>query len=155
MKSKYLLPLLISPILAWPAKALAHGTDIEYRQVSAIQIEAAYAGGQPMANAQVVVYAPNNPATPWIQGTTDEEGRFSFVPDATQSGNWEVKVRQAGHGQLITIPLDEIANETSDTQVLLSSEQSEYTPLQKILLGFAGVWGFVGTALFFARRNTD
>lgn len=144
------------------AKALAHGTEIEYRQVQAVQIDATYAGGQPMANAQVTVYAPDDPSTPWMTGMTDEQGRFSFTPEPSQSGNWEVKVRQAGHGDIVTIPIqsasaEEAANPTATPQMAwLSGNQGNYTStVQKTLLGIAGVWGFFGTALFFARGKAQ
>ena len=112
-----------------------------------------------MDNAQVTVYAPDEPSTPWTKGTTDEEGRFSFVPDPSQPGNWEVRVRQAGHGDIISIPVESAANADQSTQssneAVISGDESGQTPMQKALLGAAGAWGFVGTALFFARRKID
>jgi nickel transport protein len=164
MKSKFFLPLLFLPVIAWSAKASAHGTEIQYQKVQSIQIDAVYAGGQPMGNAQVTVYAPNDPSTPWKTGTTDKQGQFTFVPDASQPGNWEVKVRQAGHGNIITIPVGEKttalaaatqeATEDSNGLSWFDSEDSVGdTLLQKALLAAAGAWGFFGTALFFARRR--
>ncbi|MGF1480675.1 MAG: carboxypeptidase regulatory-like domain-containing protein [Cyanophyceae cyanobacterium] len=148
-------------MIGWSAEAQAHGTNIEYRHVQAVQVDAAYAGGQPMANAQVTVYAPDNPADPWMTGTTDEEGLFSFTPDYSQPGNWEVKVRQAGHGDLITVPVSSTGQEEEAAQgentslSWLAGEREETMTAQKALLGAAGVWGFFGTALFFARRKTN
>ncbi|AFZ16916.1 carboxypeptidase-like regulatory domain-containing protein [Allocoleopsis franciscana] len=164
VKFKFFLLLLFLPVISWSAKASAHGTEIQYQKVQAIQIDAAYAGGQPMGNAQVTVYAPNNPSTPWKTGTTDKQGQFTFVPDASQPGNWEVKVRQAGHGNIITIPVGEKttalaagtekAAEGSDGLSWFDSEDSVGdTLLEKALLAAAGAWGFFGTALFFARRR--
>lgn len=138
--------LLFIPLVGWSTKASAHGATVDYQTVQAISINAVYDGGQPMADAQVTVYAPNDPSTPWSTGTTDEQGRFTFTPDADQPGNWEVKVRQAGHGDIVTIPVGEtVAEAGSDS----------YTPVQKALLGAAGAWGFLGTALFFARKKSD
>lgn len=149
----YFIPLLIFPLLSWSMRASAHGVQIQYRQVQAIEIKAAYDDGKPMANAQVVIYAPDDPATPWIKGTTDQEGRFTFVPDPSVSGNWDVKVRQSGHGNLIAIPLGKNA---TVTQVGSSSSFSAgYTRLQKAVMAAAGVWGFVGTALFFSQRKVE
>ena len=143
--------LLFIPLVGWSTKASAHGASIDYQAVQAINIQAAYDGGQPMANAQVTVYAPNDPSTPWSTGTTNEQGRFTFTPDADQPGNWEVKVRQAGHGDIVSVPVGEIAT-VDEGQ---ASANESYTPVQKVLLGAAGAWGFLGTALFFARKKSD
>lgn len=164
VKFKFFLLLLFLPVISWSAKASAHGTEIQYQKVQAIQIDAVYAGGQPMGNAQVTVYAPDNPSTPWKTGTTDKQGQFTFIPDASQPGNWEVKVRQAGHGNIITIPVGEKttalaagiqdATEGSDGRSWFDREDSVgETLLEKALLAAAGAWGFFGTALFFARRR--
>lgn len=165
VKFKFFLLLLFLPVISWSAKASAHGTEIQYQKVQAIQIDAVYAGGQPMGNAQVTVYAPNDPSTPWKTGTTDKQGQFSFVPDASQPGNWEVKVRQAGHGNIITVPVGnkttaltaatQEATEGSDGLSWFDDRKDsvEDTLLEKALLAAAGAWGFFGTALFFARRR--
>ena len=138
-----------------PKITLAHGADIQYRETSAIAIQAKYDDGTPMANAQVVVYAPSDRATPWLKGTTDAAGNFSFVPDATaeNAGNWDIKVRSSGHGDITTIP---IANgkltDLADTRL---SSAAGYTPSQKIVMAAAVGWGFLGTALFFSRSKSD
>lgn len=164
MKLSYFLPLLLLSVIGWSAKASAHGANAEYRLVQSVQIDATYAGGQPMANAQVTVYAPNDPSTVWTTGTTDEEGRFSFTPDSSQPGNWEVKVRQAGHGDIVTIPVQSAsggdganAREAAKPIDWLGNagKTTSSSSVQKTLSGVAGVWGFFGTALFFARRKTD
>ncbi|MGK7930153.1 MAG: carboxypeptidase regulatory-like domain-containing protein [Microcystaceae cyanobacterium] len=129
----------------------AHGANINYKMTKAIQIEALYADGKPMKAAQVVVYAPNDPTTPWLQGTTNQAGQFTFTPDVTQTGNWDVKVRQAGHGDIISIPLT--TDNTSSIQLQNSSQNTGYTPLQKVVMAATGVWGFLGTALFFSRNK--
>lgn len=150
---QYLLPCLCISLLIWSSKVLAHGSNIEYRQTTAIEIQANYDNNQPMANAQVIVYSSENPTKPWLKGTTDEKGRFTFTPDPNQQGSWDVKVRKAGHGNIVTIAMDEeglIISENSNY-----SEVHHYTPLQKAFLGLAGTWGFVGTALFFTRRKTE
>jgi nickel transport protein len=145
-----LSPLLYLPILTWSVKVLAHGAHITYKETPGIEITALYDQGDPMSNAQVVIYAPADPATAWLKGETDAEGRFTFVPDFNQSGNWDVKVRKAGHGALISIPLE--ANSPTETTTIDNSPQSDYTVMQKMLMSISGVWGFIGTALFFSRK---
>ncbi|HEY9771162.1 MAG TPA: carboxypeptidase regulatory-like domain-containing protein [Coleofasciculaceae cyanobacterium] len=149
----FLLTLLA--LIAVPEKTLAHGANIEYRQTSAITIQAKYDDGKPMANAQVVVYAPSDRANPWLKGTTDESGNFTFVPQtsAENVGDWDVKVRQSGHGDITSIPITGERENVADTQ--LSSGGSGYTSAQKAVMALAGIWGFVGTALFFSRSKSS
>ena len=159
--SRILLFLLFSSGLSEPV--LAHGARIDYQQSSAIVIRATYDDGTPMAEAQAVIYAPNDPTNPWLKGTTNESGEFSFVPDPDLSGNWDVKVRQAGHGDIVSIPLDSGAIAAEDSTIAMSSKasmanvakSSGYSTGQKLLMAIAGIWGFIGTALFFARKPNN
>ena len=131
--------------LGVPIKALAHGAKIEYTVNVAIELVAAYDNGEPMAGAQFVVYAPDDPSTPWLTGFCDDEGRFSFVPDTSKPGTWDVQVRQAGHGDIVHIPISEDAAVTGSS--------GGYTTLQIVLMALCVVWGTVGTALYFSRRK--
>lgn len=143
-------------------EALAHGVAIEYQQIQAVAIQANYDSGEPMKNAQVAVYAPNNPEEPWTTGTTNEQGEYLFTPDPALSGNWEITVRQAGHGEVLTIPIaaatgnavtGNAATGNNDAAMsrVRSGSQDNLTPVQKAVLGGSVIWGFVGTALFFSR----
>ncbi|MGB7443325.1 MAG: carboxypeptidase-like regulatory domain-containing protein [Coleofasciculaceae cyanobacterium] len=165
MKRNVILPLILVPVLSWSAKAIAHGVKIEANPTQAIEIDAKFDNGEPMSNAQVTVYHPNNPSTPWLQATTNDKGNFLFAPDYSQPGNWTVQVRKAGHGDLINIAVGEegrggenisaAVEQDSSSQVLSISKQATVSPLQTFLMGAAGVWGFVGTALFFSRRKSS
>lgn len=158
-------------------RALAHGVAIDYQETQAIEITALFDTGEPMANAQVVVYAPSDPSTPWMTGTTTETGIFTFTPDRSQAGNWEVSVRQAGHGEILSIPVETEASEAEEppgegtTQAGADATEAEeptatettrinqttqpsprsLTPMQRALMAGSALWGFVGTALFFTR----
>lgn len=139
------LALLLAFIsLASPSKAYAHGTYIEYSSNTSIEITAKYDTGEPMAGAQVTVYTPDDPATPWSTGVCDEEGRFSFVPD--QDGTWGVRVRLSGHGDFVHIPVGE--------GMATSDEGGGYSVLQVVLMSVCVVWGLIGTALYISRRKT-
>lgn len=96
-----LLPLLL---LGVTERAIAHGVVLEYNTTQAYEVTAVYDTGMPMAEAQVAVFSPENPSEPWMVGTTDAEGRFLFTPPSP--GNWEVQVRQAGHGDLVVIAVE-------------------------------------------------
>ncbi len=124
--------------------ARAHGAKISYTIDPTVHLVAAYDSGEPMADAQVTVYAPADPATPWLTGMTDAEGRFSFVPDAAQIGSWDVQVRAAGHGDMVHIPIGEGAALSGTTG---------FTTAQIVLMAACVVWGCVGTALYFSRRR--
>ncbi len=179
MLKRLLIPVLVLVTLAGSSRrAIAHGANIDYHTTSALQIIATYDSGTPMAEAQVVVYSPEDPTTAWLTGTTDENGRFLFTPDPEIAGTWEVQVRQAGHGDIIAIPVNSTTSEasgdlpdealgegepssTGDT-VAIASESSRsqsssafhsLSPVQKGLMGGAVIWGFVGTALYFTPRQ--
>jgi len=147
-------------------RTFAHGVVVDYQLVDAIAVVAQYDTGQPMSNAQVVVYAPNNPSEPYLQGVADEDGNFTFTPDKSITGNWTVRVRTAGHGSIINIPIEPVAetveaqvdddteSPTTENQIVINTEtsnQSSPNTAQKLLMAVSGVWGFVGTALFFSR----
>lgn len=127
--------------------ANAHGALIEVTQKS-VEVSATFEDGKPMANAQVMVYAPDDLQTPWKQGETDEQGRYQFVPTAEKPGDWEVIVSQAGHGGIAYFEV----NESGDT---ISQGARPTSPAQKWGTIAAVVWGFVGTALFFSSRGTQ
>lgn len=160
-------------------RTLAHGVEASFQSVEAISIVAHFDSGTPFSNGQVVVYAPNDPQNPYLQGVTDENGKFVFEVDKAITGSWAVRVRGAGHGTIINIPIEATTattattdniqeieatinnnNETSDNSASENNSQnstmsivSSPNPSQKILMAVSGVWGFVGTALFFSRKN--
>lgn len=133
-----MLPLAASPVLA-------HGAMIEGSVVPSIAVRAAYDTGEPMAQGQVSVFAPSDPARPWLTGVSDDEGRFSFVPDPHEEGVWAVQVRQAGHGAIVHVRLGADGAETGPAAAAGAD------PLQRAIMAGAVVWGFIGTALFFWR----
>lgn len=142
--------LLVSGLglMASATGVLAHGTNIEVSR-GQIQIHATYDGGDPMQNAQVLIYSPENLEEPWMKGTTDENGQFAFTPDPGQPGTWEVTVRQAGHGGVATIPMGDA--EVAASQSNMEMQEASLSPVQQWVTIGAVIWGFVGTALFFSR----
>ena len=131
--------------LVLPVQAYAHGARIDYTVDMEIDIIATYDSGQPMAGAQIVVYAPDDLSTPWLTGVCDEEGRFSFTPDSSRIGTWDVQVRQAGHGDIIHIPVGE--------GTTASGSSDGYSVGQIALMSVCGIWGIAGTALYVLRRR--
>lgn len=132
--------------LLLPTEALAHGVSIKYTSDIEITIVARYDSGKPMAGAQVVVYAPDDPSTPWLTGICDDEGRFSFTPDSSMPGTWDVQVRLAGHGGMVHIPIGEGTPS--------SGSIGGYSYLQIALMAACVIWGSIGTALYFRPRRS-
>jgi nickel transport protein len=152
-----ILAALLLALGSSASTALAHGVTVTYetRTASVVTLQAAFETGEPMAGGQVSIYTPNDPATPWQTGVCDEQGRYTFVPDPSIPGTWEVQVRQAGHGDIIYVEVAPPAETTaaSSTAFLTGGSSTAHTPLQLLVMGGAVVWGCIGTALFFARRR--
>lgn len=131
------------------ADASAHGTEIDLSEVGAIEIHARFDTGEPMANAQVSIFAPSDKATPWQLGEADENGHFVFVPDRAIAGTWDVQVRTAGHGDWVYIDVAEgnIAG--------LTTSGGGLTVAQIVMMSAAIIWGFIGTALYFMRPKPE
>ncbi|MFM1841350.1 MAG: hypothetical protein RLZZ490_81 [Cyanobacteriota bacterium] len=176
MKPGLVLFFLISTFLGRAFPAAAHGVKVQHQAVTAIAVVAQYDSGKPMAEAQVLVYAPDNPKEPWLTGITDKQGKFLFTPDGDRPGNWEIAVRQAGHGAMVTIPWETMgingnrqnaqadsinpSNPTahqSVSEITLTSTPASATlsPIQRGITLGAIIWGFVGTAFFFSKRNDE
>lgn len=134
----------IALLAGLPAGAGAHGVSVQSRTTNAVEIHAVYDSGEPMKNAQVQVYAPDDPSTPYFVGQTDNRGRFAFAPD--QAGDWEIAVRQAGHGEIVVIPV-----ESGGAIAATFTNDAGLTPLQRGVMAGAVTWGCVGTALYFRR----
>ena len=167
-------------LLAIAPTTWAHGVDVSHSSGEAVRVQALFDSGEPMADAQVSVFAPDDAQTPWVTGATDPAGNFAFVPDPTRIGRWEVQVRLAGHGEIVYIPLEESSATAEDPTVLSSldatpeSARSESTSSetpsltiaspprspagtttrQKIVMGAVFGWGCIGTALYFKRGKT-
>lgn len=146
---------LLMGILLWgiPVPVWAHGIVLGHDVLDqVIRVYADYDSGESMAGAQVQVFSPQDIQNPWFVGTVDPLGHFYFLPDAGIPGTWEVMVRQAGHGGIVRIEVDEADNDRADISSS-SGLRAGFSPVQRGLLMGTTVWGFVGTALFFAGRK--
>lgn len=145
---KFILPVVLLAYILLLLNAggvSAHRVELEFTERSTIEVTARYDSGDPMAEAQVAVFAPGSPAEPWLTGVCDSFGRFFFVPDPDIPGLWEIQVRLAGHGGLIRIEVTEGNIETSGS--------TGFSGLQILIMAAAVIWGFIGTALFFSRKR--
>ena len=126
--------------------ALAHSVSVTWEACDEeISVKAAWDDGLPMVEAQVAVFSPLNPASPFLSGKTDDEGIFIFKLDDSHGGVCDVQVRKAGHGEMIHIDLsiDEARH----------GGASVYTTGQILLMAVCVIWGFAGTAFFFHSRK--
>ena len=88
---------------------------------------------------------PDDPASPWGQGVADRDGRFDFIPDATE-GRWTVQVRQAGHGAIAQVQLH------GDAPVMLTAPRATGW-LERAVMVALVAWRALGTILFALRRK--
>ncbi|NET10044.1 MAG: carboxypeptidase regulatory-like domain-containing protein [Symploca sp. SIO2B6] len=153
MKRLFVSSMMLLAVVGWPLRSLAHGVVIETTPIDAFQIQALYDSGEPMAQAQITVYAPDNPEVPWLQAIANDDGYFLFTPDPSLPGDWDVQIRQAGHGEFLRIAVN---HDGRSQQTEPSSQPFGHalgTPVQKWITIAAVVWGFIGTALFFSQRG--
>lgn len=134
----------------------SHGAIATVTQTFSVQ--ASYTSGQPMAEAQVIVYSPEKPDEPWTTGQTNEQGEFEFSPDT--QGNWEVVIRQAGHGTSVNVPVEtqtaQIENPNPGAQPTTAIVSEPMTgPIQRWASAGAAFWGLIGTVLFFSRGKNS
>lgn len=126
--------------------ASAHGTDIVWQfDDGVVIIDAVFDSGEPMVNAQIVAYAPDNPSEPYFQGIADENGHIEFPIDPTVTGSWDISVRTAGHGEMLHVPVD-----SSATSLSGAGNQGR-SPTQTILLAGVVIVVLGGVALYFMR----
>jgi nickel transport protein len=137
---------LILVLLIGASSAGAHGARViwEIREDSVL-VSAAFDDGMPMDSAQVTVFSGAAPSEPWLTGFTDDRGEFAFLPDRSESSDWDVQVRKAGHGDIVHLSLQ--------SDAVHAGGGGGFSALQTVLMSACVVWGFIGTAFFFASRR--
>lgn len=95
-----LITLFLTPIVS------AHGTNIDWAiSDTVVTITARYETGDPISNASITVYAPDNPQVAIETGSADQNGIYTFEIDPAQTGTWSISVRDNdGHGEIVNIP---------------------------------------------------
>lgn len=161
LRAKTYLGILLNSVgllMLWSQPGWSHGAIATVTRT--FTVEARYASGKPMAEAQVVVYSPDDLEQPWSTGMTNRAGLFEFSPDT--DGNWEVIIRQAGHGTSVTVPVEAVETEITEVETPapatiakpptpISQSAPQNSPLQRWASAGAGLWGLIGTVLFFSR----
>jgi nickel transport protein len=111
----WLLGCLLSTglVIGSSSPALAHAVETDYfvdlfAAELALEFTASFSTGEPMAEASVVVYAPNDTETPWAEGQTNADGQFTFEPDPELVGDWRIEFKQGGHEDIRIVPIDDL-----------------------------------------------
>lgn len=152
------LPLLLAAFVLPAGPAFGHAAIVQASEVAAVRVEGFYDTGEPMAGAQVAIFAPDDPAQPWLRGRTDAEGVFLFVPDGRE-GRWSAQIRQAGHGGIAYLERTATGAPPTMAQTTMAQIQAGaqgsagLTLLQKGVMVASLVWGCIGTALYFRRTR--
>jgi nickel transport protein len=137
-------PLTVLALVLLHGTALSHGTRIDWStDGDRVWLQAFYDDGTPMSEAAVTVFPASDPTEAWLSGTTDSLGQYRFTADPAVSLEWDVRVRLAGHGDIVRIDLS--GGTVSGTTAI--------STVQVIVMSVCVVWGLVGTALFFASRR--
>ncbi len=144
-----LKPVLTALLVCFFSSAVhAHGTKYEILKSRDLRIKASFDAGEPMAGADVLIFAPDT-MKPERKTTSDNDGVFVFTPD--KPGIWILQVRdKAGHGMRINLDID------SSLSVSVNQEMKAGTTLlQKLVMAFCVVVGFLGTALYFMGKREN
>lgn len=139
--------ILYLPILALVVSIFAHGTKYEILQDKIIGIKAMLDTGDPIAHAKVLIFAPEDSKVTHTTNT-DSNGVFYFTPD--KAGIWTLQVRaKGGHGMRINLTVDESMQLAGNHKGIHSGT----TYFQKVIMAICVVWGCIGTALYFRRKE--
>lgn len=120
MRNALLMMASVS-LAAIPAQALAHQVQTNYilngqtsspvssetgsRVGNSLSLRTSFSNGQPLKGATVLVYSPDQPDRVWAKGVTDDQGRYTFVPDSSISGEWKVDIQREGHEDILKVPV--------------------------------------------------
>jgi len=114
----------------------AHRLHVVHK-ISELEIEAYFAGGSPCRDAEVTIY--DNEGNLYMDGVTDDEGKFGFPPKIGMEGYMVVvnATHMPGHRGETTINLSAGAGGTGAELPLYS----------RIIAGFGYLIGIAGAAM--------
>jgi nickel transport protein len=134
------LSIAVFFIFALIAPVTAHNMDLIYK-TKEIEVFVEFEGGSVAREAKVKVFDPAGNL--YVEGTTDENGTFSFEP-GKEGGKWKITAEHSGHKETVLM-------EGSEVQSGGSIELPLYT---RIAAGFGYLIGIAGIALIFISRKT-
>lgn len=156
MKLRLALPIALLAIATIAPKAAAHMIETDFSLFEQeLEFTSTFSTGEPVEDAQVRIYAPDNPDEPWGELTTDETGSFSFVPDASIPGDWEIRIeKDLGHGDIWTVPVNAMGidyENISSVEPETPSLFAQANPL--VVAGVLGLGTCMGIAAYASRKN--
>ena len=103
--------LSLSTTLGVATAAWGHAVQTDYfvdlfAAELSLDFTATYSSGEPMEAATVLIYAPGEPETPWLESQTDAAGNFTFLPDESLQGEWRIEFAKDGHQDILLVPVD-------------------------------------------------
>lgn len=153
MRSLLLVLVLGLALVGFPRQAWAHQVETNYILGSQLQFQSHFSTGEPFAGARVTIYAPNQPDQPWQTLTTDSQGQFSFLPDRTIPGNWEVRIEDENqsHADYWTVPVD--GQGIVEEGIVLDATQDQHYVTASVLTPLVtSIAAALGWALLKRRR---
>jgi nickel transport protein len=137
---------MILGILGLPSAAFAHSVETDYflTPKSELEFQVKFSSGEPFHDAQVQVYAPNEPSKPWMEAKTNAEGNFAFQPDKSVQGDWTVKIGELEHSDILTVP---VTQQGVNVDQISERPDNPKGTNQFVVLGFMIVSGGIGTRL--------
>ncbi len=145
-----------SVVLGGASEAWGHAAQTDYfvdlfAEELQLEFTASFSTGEPMADAEVIVYAPGDRETPWEETKTDEAGQFTFKPDETLVGDWRIEFKQDGHQDIRIVPIDDLG---IDYQNISDAGDTEFHQIAHLRMGVAALSaaGLGAGAVLFQRR---
>ncbi|PQV43025.1 carboxypeptidase-like regulatory domain-containing protein [Methanohalophilus euhalobius] len=143
-----LMLVLILAILATPAVS-AHRVYLMH-QVNEVEVKAWYGGGDPIANAEITIYAiKDGEEEIYIEDVTDEDGMYYFSPKLGVD-EYRIIVSQMGHQDEIEIDLKGEGESAVENN---STDDMELPLTANIVAGIGYILGFAGIGLYARARK--
>lgn len=143
-----LMLALILAMLATPAVS-AHRVYLMH-QVNEVEVKAWYGGGDPIANAEITIYAiKDGEEEIYIEDVTDEDGMYYFSPKLGVD-EYRIIVSQMGHQDEIEIDLKGEGESTVENN---STDDTELPLTANIVAGIGYILGFAGIGLYARARK--
>ncbi|MDJ1182690.1 hypothetical protein [Roseofilum casamattae] len=128
-----------------PQASFAHSVQTDYYALDdRVEIQSTFSTGEVFEGAPVVVYAPNDPTTPWLETTTDENGEFVFEPDPTIAGEWSVEIGEGGHWDNLLVPVNEAGIEAETISEVPERPSERHRHIAGLTIAGASIAGGLG-----------
>jgi nickel transport protein len=108
VKSLILILVLCLGLFLQPGAALAHAVETYYQVTpNTVETASSFSTGEVFHDAPVVIFAPGEAETPWLEGTTDTDGKFVMQPDLTVTGDWSIEIGEGSHWDRVEVPVSD------------------------------------------------